>query len=227
MTARTREDYDRELEGLTQAHIQNEAGRDAFVALAHTALFAASVSFVADVTPLAVAVWKPALIAGWACNVAGLLALTVSFGASRRLIDARRAAINHGEPPSGALDMLNAISLWSFPLSILCLFSFVTANVVSDHDGKTPSASNPSVPPFATSHSAALAENAGQREPAHGQHAISVVPGHRTSRDNAAAPCTSVSTARDAGAKPDAVPALRSAGQPLTTPASGVPTPCS
>ena len=124
-----------EREALDAAHAQNEAGRDAFAALAHTALFAASVSFVGDVTPLKDAVWKPLLITGWTADVIGLLALTLSFGAARRTIDARRAALNDTEAPGGlALEALNGVALWSFPVALLCLFSFVTANVIHADD---------------------------------------------------------------------------------------------
>ncbi len=143
---RTSDDYAHERAILDMAYAQNEAGRDTFVALAHTALFAASVAFVGDVTPLREAVWRPALILGWICSVAGLLTLTFSFGAARRAIDARRAALNDEEPPaSRRLDVLNGISLWSFPASLLCLFSFVTANVVQADEPQAKSAPSAAV----------------------------------------------------------------------------------
>lgn len=130
--ARTPEEYAHELAGLDSAHAQNEAGRDAFIALAHTALFAASISFVGDITPLNEAIWRPALILAWLANVGGLLSLTFSFAAARKAIDARRAALNDDDPPdSKVLDRLNWAALWSFPVAILCLFAFVTANVVN------------------------------------------------------------------------------------------------
>lgn len=136
--SRTAEDFAYERGTLDAAHNQNEAGRDAFVAVAHTALFAASVSFVGDVAPLNQAIWLPVLIAGWAASIIGLFALTISFGAARRAIDARRAALNEDNPPNSSLcDVLNAISLWSFPVSLLCLFSFVTANVVHENGRQT------------------------------------------------------------------------------------------
>jgi hypothetical protein len=129
--SRSIDDFSYERQTLDAAHNQNEAGRDAFVAIAHTALFAASVSFVGDVTSLNDAIWLPTLIGGWAASVAGLLALTVSFGAARRAIDARRAALNDDNPPNSSIpEVLNAVALWSFPFALLCLFSFVTANVV-------------------------------------------------------------------------------------------------
>lgn len=140
--ARSADDFNHERQALDAAHAQNEAGRDAFVALAHTALFASSVAFVGDVAPLTGAVWKPALILGWLASVVGLLALTVSFGAARKAIDARREALNDEDPPSSHLaDALNATALWSFPAALLCLFAFVTANVVKA-DAREPQAAS-------------------------------------------------------------------------------------
>ena len=131
---------------LDQAHAQNEAGRDAFIALSHTALFAASVAFVGDVAPITSAIWQPVLIAGWAANVIGLLSLTVSFSAARRAIDVRRAALNDAEPPENRqLRLLNATALWSFPAALLFLFGFVTANVVHAHDRRDRPATTTSV----------------------------------------------------------------------------------
>ncbi|WP_300534994.1 hypothetical protein [Sphingosinicella sp.] len=141
MSERSLDDFNHERQALDAAHAQNEAGRDAFIALAHTALFAASVSFVGDVTPITQAIWRPALILGWAADVVGLLALTFSFGAARRAIDARRAALNDLNPPTDRLcEQLNSIALWSFPVALLCLFSFVTANVVCADVQQTKSA---------------------------------------------------------------------------------------
>jgi hypothetical protein len=131
MNQRSPDELQQELQGLDQAHAQNEAARDSFVALAHTALFAASVSFVGSAVPLVKAVWLPALIAGWAVDVLGLLSLTISFATARKAIDARREAIYADTPPIAIWsDRLNSFALWSFPAALLCLFSFVTANVV-------------------------------------------------------------------------------------------------
>lgn len=144
VTGRSADDFAHERGTLDAAYAQNETGRDSFAALAHTALFASSVAFVGDVTPLEDAVWRPALIAGWSASVIGLLALTSSFTVARRAIDARRRALNDADPPrSPLLEVLNAVSLWSFPISLLCLFSFVTANVVSADE---PSSKSPVSP---------------------------------------------------------------------------------
>jgi hypothetical protein len=144
MSSRSLDDYQHERAALDAAHAQNEAGRDAFIAIAHTALFAASVSFVGDVAPLQEAIWRPALILGWTFDVTGLLALTFSFTTARRAIDARRAALNEPDPPAERLtETLNSIALWSFPLALLCLFSFVTANVVTADDRQSRQTSPP------------------------------------------------------------------------------------
>lgn len=138
MNERSKDDFDHERQALDAAHAQNEAGRDSFIALAHTALFAASVSFVGEVAPIGMAIFKPVLLLGWAADVVGLLALTFSFGAARRAIDARRVALNDPNPPTNIwAERLNGISLWSFPVALLCLFSFVTANVVHVDERQT------------------------------------------------------------------------------------------
>lgn len=132
MVDRAPDEVAHERSALDAAHTQNEAGRDAFTALAHTALFASSVAFVGDVRPINDAVWKPALILGWGASVVGLLALALSFGAAKRAIDAQRAALYEQKAPRPRLALLlNSVSLWSFPVALLCIFSFVTANVVS------------------------------------------------------------------------------------------------
>lgn len=131
MTQRSADHLKHELEALDHAHSQNEAARDSFVALAHTALFAASVSFVGSAVPLAKEIWPAALILGWLIDVLGLLSLTISFATARKAIDARREALYADAPPIAPWsDRLNSFALWSFPAALLCLFSFVTANVV-------------------------------------------------------------------------------------------------
>lgn len=148
MSGRTDDDFAHERTALDAAHQQNETQRDSFIALAHTALFAASISFVGSVAPLRTAIWRPVLVTGWTSSVVGLLALTFSFGAARREIDRRRAALNDETPPapSQILGLLHTVATWSFPLSLLCLFSFVTANVVSaDEPSSKPPAAQPAV----------------------------------------------------------------------------------
>ncbi len=141
MYQRSSDDIKHELDALDQAHAQNEVARDSFVALAHTALFAASVSFVGSAVPLAKAVWPAVLIGGWAFDVVGLLSLTISFATARTAIDARREALYADTPPIAIWsDRLNSFALWSFPAALLCLFSFVTANVVHINDQQAKSA---------------------------------------------------------------------------------------
>lgn len=140
MTERSPDDIRHERQALDAAHVQNEAARDAFLVLAHTALFAASVSFVGNLGPISALIWRQALILGWTADVTGLLALAASFAAARRAIDARRAALNEAEAPQSRLaEWLNAIALWSFPAALICLFAFVTANVVHADGGNAKS----------------------------------------------------------------------------------------
>ena len=147
MNQRSPDELRQELQGLDQAHAQNEAGRDNFVALSHTALFAASVSFVGSAVPLKTAIWLPALVAGWTIDVLGLLALTISFATARRAIDERRSALYAEIPPIAVWsDRLNGFALWSFPAALLCLFSFVTANVVNINDRQTKSTATATIP---------------------------------------------------------------------------------
>lgn len=199
---RSIEDFNHERQALDAAHAQNEAGRDAFVALAHTALFAASVSFVGDVAPLTKAVWKPMLVAGWFADVVGLLALTFSFGAARRIIDARRAALNAIEAPASRFaEALNGVALWSFPVALLCLFSFVTANVVHEDDRQQKSAPiskrgirrNPSAP-SASVRAKGIYATPSRTVAWRAVQAMDWCHSRPTSAGSSAAPCASTST---------------------------------
>lgn len=143
MPIRPPEDYADERNALYQAFAQNEAGRDTFVGLAHTALFASSVAFVGDVRPLGEAIVKPLLAIAWGCNLVGLLTLAISFSAARRHIVARIAAMNSDEPPQSRwADLPNAVSLWCVPASLLCLFLFVTMNMWDIDEPKANSAAS-------------------------------------------------------------------------------------
>lgn len=125
-----------ELDTLDTAHLHNETNRDTFIALAHTALLAASVSFIGDVAPLHSAAWKPLVIVAWAASVVGLLAHTFSFVVIRKEIDARRSAINEEAPPESKTgENLNNLALWTFPIALLLIFAFVSANVMRS-DGR-------------------------------------------------------------------------------------------
>ena len=143
MTQRDPQEIAAELQTLDQAHIQNEAARDAFVGLGHTALFAASVSFAGALSELSTAALRPALIGSWFLNVVVLLALTFSFIGARGAIDGRRAAIYDPAPQtSPKADWLNLTSLITFALSLILVFGFVTANVVKSYDEEIASATS-------------------------------------------------------------------------------------
>lgn len=205
MSGRSLDDFVHERGVLDAAHAQNEAGRDAFIALAHTALFAASVSFVGDVAPITKAIWRPALIACWLADVIGLLALTFSFSAARRAIDARRAALNEENPPEDRLcEQLNAISLWSFPVALLCLFSFVTANLVNaDGQQINPSTSASGELSGERDHSSTASANSGRH----------CVPGRRSNARAASACGTSTPTSATKEVKAKAPESLSRARQ--------------
>lgn len=120
-----------ELSSLNDAHIQNEALRDTFVSLGHTALFASSISFVSSAIPPGGAILLPLIIIAWLLSVIGLIAMTISFGAARRYIDARREALKEETPPRDiCTNVLNTVALWTFPCSLIMIFIFVSANVL-------------------------------------------------------------------------------------------------
>ena len=134
MGERTEQDKQQELASLQQSHSQNEIARDSFVGLGHTALFAASVSFVGDVTPLSEAVFIPFLILAWLSSVVGLLSMALSFQLARKVSDARIQAINDVDVPSTTdLDKINGIALWTFPVSLILVFIFAASNVVNSN----------------------------------------------------------------------------------------------
>ena len=113
---------------LNEAHSQNEEGRDAFLAIAHTALFAASLGFIGnliDKDPPKL-IWL--LIVGWSSSVIGLSALTWSFYEAKRQI--LRASKEEQTNPN-AVRLANNAALWSFPVALLMIFLFAIINLVN------------------------------------------------------------------------------------------------
>lgn len=163
MAGRSKAEYEQELAALDQAHIQNETSRDTFAGLAHTALFAASISFVGDVISLGAASCLWLLILGWTSGVIGLLALTFSFIAASRANERRRAALNEAEAPTVRCSVhLNEIALYSFPVSLICIFLFVTINVLRANDRPTqPSSQSHSLSRYRAPRSNAAITRAG------------------------------------------------------------------
>lgn len=136
--SRTTAEINEEIASLNHAHAQNETGRDAFVALAHTAFFAASVAFAGDISQDGKIILVGFLLFGWMSSVVGLITLTVSFVEARKAIDARREAIYDANPPAHNLARrLNDVALWSFPVTLICLFTFVAANIVGADERAT------------------------------------------------------------------------------------------
>lgn len=135
---RTPDECKDELAQLDQAHLQNETARDSFIAVAHTALFAASIAFIGDVVKLedATAAW--AVEASWVLNATGLVALSISYPIVARYIHKRRQAVYNAQPPECRVcSWLNWAALATFPLSVLALLLFVLANVGDRHDQQT------------------------------------------------------------------------------------------
>lgn len=135
MNQRRPEERRRELDQIDQAHAQNETVRDSFLAVAHTALFAASIAFVGDITPLKTASWKWALIISWASSAGGLLALSISYPIVGGFIARRRRLIDDpNEPVCRVCAVVNNAALYSFPISVIALFLFVSINVVRTNE---------------------------------------------------------------------------------------------
>lgn len=129
---RSPEECQIELSNIDQAHIQNEAGRDAFLALAHTALFAASIAFIGSLSEAAEADWRWLLVSAWSSNVVGLISLTFSFHAAGSHIARRRQQIydDNADRPTWAA-LLNAVALWSFPVALISTFAFAVLNILA------------------------------------------------------------------------------------------------
>lgn len=127
--ARTREQFKRDLDDSSQAHAGNETSRDAFLAVAHTALFVAAVAFASDLDASTVKGFWLAII-GLSFNVLGLIAQTISYPAASHLIHRRYEQVNSkDEPKSKLVDVCNNIALWSFPASVLAICAFVLINL--------------------------------------------------------------------------------------------------
>jgi hypothetical protein len=135
-----------ELEGLKDAHLENETARDAFLALAHTALFAASIAFVGDLAEhdRPRILWL--LLLGWLASVIGLSALTLSFSVATRHIRRRHDQVYEAavDEPRAA-NILNSIALWSFPIALISTFLFAAINMI-DMSKDRPAPPPPAVP---------------------------------------------------------------------------------
>jgi hypothetical protein len=138
--ARDIEEVRAELSALNDAHLQNETTRDAFLALAHTALFAASVSFVSDLIKNGAGDFLWLLLVAWISSVVGLSALTASYSATARLIKSRQDQVYSATVKEPKLaNILNSIALWSFPVALLSTFAFAGLTIFSMPDERPPS----------------------------------------------------------------------------------------
>lgn len=131
MTQRHESEWRPELQDINASYMANEAQRDAFVALGHTALFASSIAFIGGVDALKSAKGLVFLCGAWGMSVLGLFALTLSFELAKRCADKRRKAIHDAEEPDSASAALaNSIALWTFPVSMTLLTAFAVVNII-------------------------------------------------------------------------------------------------
>jgi hypothetical protein len=120
---------------LNEAFIANQNGRDAFLAVAHTALFAASISFVGDVVKDHELQFVWLIISSWAVGVVGLVSLVASYASAQHEIGKRREAIFHDTHSNYNLtSKLNKMALYSFPIVLFLTFAFAACNVFNMSD---------------------------------------------------------------------------------------------
>ena len=131
MAERSEEDKRQEVAAIIAAQIANGGQRDAFVALGHTVLFTASIAFMGDIRPAGKVEWTSLLFLSWASSVVGLIALTWSFREAHVAADERIANIHNDDADDSldAVDFANAVSLWSFPLSMSLTAAFAAINL--------------------------------------------------------------------------------------------------
>lgn len=150
MTRRTKAEKQKEWEALCAAQIANATARDSFLAVAHTALFAASIAFVSDwidqFQPRAIAL----LLLSWLVGAVGLIALTVSYVAAQREIQKRQDNIHEDDVTnSSCAERLNHVAVVTFPISLLLTFLFSSINVLymSENPRPSPAIIERGVPP--------------------------------------------------------------------------------
>ncbi|MDQ0566862.1 hypothetical protein GRI55_05415 [Erythrobacter citreus] len=130
---RTDEQRQAEVDRINANQSANDNQRDAFVALGHTVLFTASISFMGDVRPAAEIEHLWLLFAAWFISVVGLFALTFSF----QLANAdnnRRVDQIHDDSADDRniwLEVSNEIGLWTFPAAMTATMAFAGLNLWS------------------------------------------------------------------------------------------------
>lgn len=131
MAGRPKKDIDREWAELVAALTANSTARDSFLAIAHTALFAASIAFLSDIVgdQPPIAIWL--LVISWAMGVIGLMALTVSYVSADKAIRKRFEQIHDLEAPNANItDRLNLLATVTFAVSLILTFAFSSINVL-------------------------------------------------------------------------------------------------
>lgn len=130
MSQRSENDLRNELDRIKDAHLANEAQRDGFIAVGHTALFAASIGFMGGLDKIQHSEQVWVLCGAWISSVIGMLSLTFSFWLAERYNNARRSGIHEADPPSdAAINFVNALALWTFPASMVLLTIYAGVNI--------------------------------------------------------------------------------------------------
>ncbi len=131
--SRTDEQKREEVAEINAALSANASQRDAFIALGHTVLFTASISFMGDVRPAQEIEFVWVLLFAWALNAVGLIALTWSFQAAHSDNNRRIDRIHDDAAVDGnkCLGITNGVALWTFPAAMIATAVFAALNLWS------------------------------------------------------------------------------------------------
>lgn len=130
---RTDEQKQAEVDRINANQSANDGQRDAFVALGHTVLFTASISFMGEVRPAAEIEFVYILFGAWFVSAVGLLALTWSFQAAHNDNNRRVDTVHddNADDRNVGLELANEIALWTFPAAMIATAIFAALNLWS------------------------------------------------------------------------------------------------
>lgn len=130
---RTDEQKQAEVDRINANQSANDTQRDAFVALGHTVLFTASISFMGDVRPSAEIEHQWLLFASWFISLIGLFALTLSFQLANADNNRRVDEVHNDRTDDRniGLEVSNEIGLWTFPVAMTATMAFAGLNLWS------------------------------------------------------------------------------------------------
>lgn len=131
--SRTDKQKREEVAEINAAMSANASQRDAFIALGHTVLFTASISFMGDVRPAREIEFVSVLFFAWFLNAVGLIALTWSFQAAHNDNNRRIDRIHDDSAVDGnkGLEIANGVALWTFPAAMIATAVFAALNLWS------------------------------------------------------------------------------------------------